>query len=154
MEQQTRGTREDPRKRKESISREIEESITKAEDHYDRKGREDPRKRKASTSTERQKLKGSDLGIKIHTALNPGWPKAQMKTPYILQCINENKFKITYTDNSNEIDEIFKLLESNNIELSNQCFEAVENSQFRKIRQGLQDRSPAGKEERKRRTSN
>ena len=99
-----------------------------------------------------QSLKGTELGMKIHTSKSTGWPKGTLTLKHITRNLKEGKYKYTYTYPQIEDSEMMSLLTNNCIELTPDCFEMQDDGVFRKIRPGLVEEltPPRGKEERKR----
>lgn len=83
-----------------------------------------------------------DIGMKIHLTGKNVMPTIDPPLEYILQHIQRGNFKWTYTDNRYQEDLIRQMISLNKIKITKEDFKRVEEGSFRKIRNGLNDRSP------------
>lgn len=84
----------------------------------------------------------SDIGLKIHLTGKNTMPTIDPPIEYILQHIQRGNFKWTYTDTRYQEDLIRQMISINKIKISKEDFKRVDEGSFRKIRNGLNDRSP------------
>lgn len=77
----------------------------------------------------------------IYTKQIVGWPKKEDFTRKDL--IKSKKYKYTYTKTDLKEEEIIEMIEEKTVDISAQCFNAVDNSTFNKITVRLiKDKSP------------
>ena len=81
-------------------------------------------------------MQGTQLGVQIITKRSVGWPKGELKIRNIIDGIESGKYKWRYTSTAYEEEEIYNYMRNNDIDLSN-CFCNIDDTQFRKIRNGL-----------------
>ena len=84
-----------------------------------------------------EKIRGRGIGLQIVTKKSTGWPKEQIYIEQIKEGIDSGKYKWIFTSTAYREEEIYTLLINNGIEL-NKVWTIVDDSIFRKIRNGLQ----------------
>ena len=95
----------------------------------------------SSEAASSKKLKATDLGLKFYTTKTKGWPQ-NFSTVELVKGIKSKQQKWTYTNTKYDEEQILHKTEKGEIILTN-CFFAVEEDEFRKIKNGLiQERSP------------
>lgn len=83
-----------------------------------------------------------DIGLKIHLTGTNIMPTIDPPMEYILQHIQRGNFKWTYTDARYQEGMIRQMITKNKLKISKEDFKRVDEGSFRKIRNGLNDRSP------------
>ena len=89
----------------------------------------------------RNKLHSKDIQLEFYAKSSQGWPK-NFSTDHLIQGIENGNYRYTYKEATIEQHEIIGLIKKGEITLE-ECFKTVEDSIFRKIRQGQsQERTP------------
>ena len=88
-----------------------------------------------------EKIKGREIGLQIITKKSTGWPKEQIYIAQIKDGIENGKYKWIFTARGYEEEDIYQYLVNNEINL-HKVWITVEDSIFRKIRNGLQQEKP------------
>ncbi len=84
-----------------------------------------------------------DLDLNFYVSDERGWPTRKFTVTDLVKGINEKIYKWTYTKQVIPEQDMLQMIGDDRIRLKH-CWKAVENSEFRKIRSGLQqERSPA-----------
>lgn len=83
-----------------------------------------------------------EIGLKIHLTGKHIIPTMDPHTEFILDQIQKGHYKWTYTNASYDEDFIRQLLTLNKIKISKHDFKRIDEGSFRKIRNGLNIRSP------------
>lgn len=83
-----------------------------------------------------------EIGLKIHLTGKQWVPTKDPHIEYILEQIQHGNFKWTYTDTEYEEDTIKRLLTQQKIKITKNDFKRIDEGSFRKIRNGLNVRSP------------
>ena len=95
---------------------------------------------------QKRRMKGKDLGLIIHTSKSTGWPQSLAKQE-LIQGIEQKKYKVTYSENLVEKEEILDLIINDDIDLK-ECWKVTDDSTFKKIRTGVtKDRTPPARTE-------
>ncbi|ORD93408.1 hypothetical protein ECANGB1_2305 [Enterospora canceri] len=98
-------------------------------------------------------IKGSQLGLQIITRKSEGWPKHELNVQHIKFGIDTGLYKWRYTCAAYEEQELYIYITNNEVDLVN-CFCITDDSQFKKIRNGLvQERTPPPNKHRYRHSS-
>ena len=84
-----------------------------------------------------EKIRGREIGLKIITKKSTGWPKEQIYIEHIKGGIENGRFKWTYSTTAYEEEVIYQHQINNEIDL-NKVWTIVDDSIYRKIRNGLQ----------------
>ena len=89
----------------------------------------------------RNKLHSKDIQLEFYTKASQGWP-TNISIDNLIQGIEKGNYKYTYKEATIKQHEIIGLIKKGEITLE-ECFNTVEDSIFRKIRQGhSQERTP------------
>lgn len=83
-----------------------------------------------------------EIGMKIYITGKHIMPTTNPHNEYILQQIQTGHFKWTYTDTKFEEDLIRQLISRSKVKITKNDFKRVDEGSFRKIRNGLLNRSP------------
>lgn len=78
--------------------------------------------------TERRRketIKGTDIGLTIYTTKSEGWPAGTLTKHQLIKGMEERKYKYTFRDEMTDDEEIFNMINSNSIDLTD-CFETIE----------------------------
>lgn len=101
-----------------------------------------------STPTGRYPEEAEEIGLKIYITGKNIMPSHNPHNEYILQQIQQGNFKWTYTEQKYEEDDIRRLISMNKIKITKYDFKRVDEGSFRKIRNGLLNRSPPDEQRR------
>lgn len=121
------GTIPKSRERSRSKARALPEQQT--EQYHTPKGGESPQS-------------AQDLGLKIHLTGKHIVPTMDPHMEFVLEQINQGNYKWTYTNTKYDEDLIKHLMTVNKIKVSKHDFKRTDEGSFRKIRNGLNVRSP------------
>lgn len=83
-----------------------------------------------------------EIGLKIYITVKNIMPTHNPHNEYILQQIQLGNFKWTYTEPKFDENDIKQLISMNKIRITKHDFKRVDEGSFRKIRNGLMNRSP------------
>lgn len=84
----------------------------------------------------------NEIGLKIHTTGKNIVPTLDPHSEFILQQIKSGTYKWTYTDSRYDENRIRQLLSMHKIKITKHDFRRIDEGSFRKIRNGLDSRSP------------
>ena len=104
-------------------------------------------------SKKTHKIKATEIGLQIHTSTNTGWPKDILTRKKLIEGIEDKKYKITFTTTTLDSNRVLQAIEQDEIDLD-QCWQMLEDSQFRKLRSGrIMERTPPPRLEKQRKNS-
>lgn len=87
-------------------------------------------------------VSASEIGLKIHLTGKNIVPTMDPHVEYVVDQIHQGSYKWTYTDTRHDEESIKRLLTLKEIRITKQDFKRVDEGSFRKIRNGLNVRSP------------
>ena len=89
-------------------------------------------------------VKSEEIGLTLYTKKSVGWPEGdELGKKELIKGIKTKKYKYTYTAKEISEEELIRLIENKQLEVSKTNMNTIDDSMFSKIREGLkEDRSP------------